>query len=277
MSETVQNAVSPPLPEGAYPGPELGPTREFEPFPPEAIERVKHAGMTPVMITGDNERTALAVATQVGVDIVLAEVLPGEKAAQIRQLQDGGTRVMMIGDGINDAPALTQADIGVAIGASTDIAIESADIVIMNDRLGSVMDAYQIGASSYRKTKQNLALAISFNGIGVAAAVTGLVSPVWAMIAMISSVTAVLANSFAGSFNGQLLRGRAPSRSYQSLGANGHHGGSGEPDASRDLEVDLAVETRLLDTLLDGRTVRSWSMLALAITVATLAVGAWLT
>jgi len=164
----------------------------------ETIQRIKDAGIAPIMLSGDNQRTARSIAAEVGIDDVFAEVLPDEKAAEIRRLQQNETRVMMVGDGINDAPALTQADIGVAIGAGTDIAIDSADIVIMSDRLGSVMDAHEIGVSAYHKTKQNLALAFSFNGIGVLAAVTGLVSPVWAMIAMISSVSAVLANSFAG-------------------------------------------------------------------------------
>jgi len=169
----------------------------------ETVQRMHDAGITPVLLTGDNEGTAEAVAAEVSIDRVLADVLPDEKRKEIGRLQDEGHRVAMVGDGINDAPALTQADIGVAIGAGTDIAIESADIVLMGERLGGVMDAYEIGEESYRKTRQNLATAFSFNGIGVAAATTGLVHPVFAMIAMILSVSAVLANSFAG----QLLSG----------------------------------------------------------------------
>jgi heavy metal translocating P-type ATPase len=167
------------------------------------VQRMKEAGITPVMITGDNQRTANTVADEVGIDRVMADVLPDEKREEIGRLQEAGHRVAMVGDGINDAPALTQADIGIAIGAGTDIAIESADIVLMGDRLGGVMDAYEIGKESYRKTRQNLATAFAFNGIGVAAATTGLVHPVFAMLAMVLSVSAVLANSFAG----QLLSG----------------------------------------------------------------------
>ncbi|MFP5252307.1 MAG: heavy metal translocating P-type ATPase [Actinomycetes bacterium] len=171
---------------------------ETKPDAADTIRRMRDAGITAVMITGDNRRTAQAVADEVGIDQVLAEVLPDDKAAEVRRLQEQGQRVMMVGDGINDAPALTQADVGVAIGAGTDIAVESADIVIMSDRLGAVMDARDIGVRSYRKTKQNLGLAFAFNGIGVPAAATGFVHPIWAMVAMLASVTAVLANSFAG-------------------------------------------------------------------------------
>ena len=103
-----------------------------------------------------------------------------------------------MGDGVKGAPAGRQADVGVAIGAGTGSASGSADVILTGGRLGGVVDAYLIGGNSYRKTVQNLALAFSFNGIGVPAAATGLVDPVWAMIAMAASVTFVLANSFGG-------------------------------------------------------------------------------
>ena len=148
------------------------------------------------MITGDNWRTANAVAAQVGIDQVLAEVLPSDKANEVRKLQKSGYRVAMVGDGINDAPALMQADVGIAIGAGTDIAIEAADVVLIGDRLGGVVEAYHVGKSSFTKTVQNVSLAFAFNGIGVPAAVTGYVHPVWAMVGMAASITVVLLNSF---------------------------------------------------------------------------------
>lgn len=161
----------------------------------EAIEQLRSEGLEPVMLTGDNERTARAVAQQVGIAEYRAEVLPQDKAAVVRDLQRQG-RVAMVGDGINDAPALMQADVGIAIGAGTDIAIESADVVLMGERLGAVVDAYRIGKASYAKTVQNISLAFVFNGVGVPLAVSGLVHPIWAMIAMAASVTTVLTNSF---------------------------------------------------------------------------------
>jgi heavy metal translocating P-type ATPase len=165
----------------------------------DAIRQMKEAGLTPVMVTGDNEQTARSVAEKVGINEVHAQVLPQDKAARVRDLQRGGARIAMVGDGINDAPALMQADVGVAIGAGTDIAIESSDIILVGERLGGFVDAYYIAKRSYRKTVQNLALAFSFNGLGVPLATTGWVHPVWAMIVMAASVTTVLLNSFAGS------------------------------------------------------------------------------
>jgi len=164
----------------------------------EAIARLRAAGIEPVMITGDNERTAQAVAAQVGIREVLAQVLPHEKAERVRALQRQGKRVAMVGDGINDAPALMQADVGLAIGAGTDIAIESADVVLVGERLTAAVDAYHIARRTYRKTVQNLSLAFSFNGVGVPLATTGLIAPAWAMAAMAASVTTVLLNSFWG-------------------------------------------------------------------------------
>ncbi len=174
----------------------------------DAIERLKQAGLDPVMITGDNELTARAVARRVGITEYRAEVLPQDKAAAVRDLQKENYRVAMVGDGINDAPALMQADVGIAIGAGTDIAIEAADVVLVGERLGAVVDAYHIGKASYRKTVQNLSLAFVFNGIGVPLAVTGWVHPVWAMIAMVASVSTVLTNSFAGKLLPKVRRGK---------------------------------------------------------------------
>jgi len=163
-----------------------------------AVQTLQSQGRSMVSLTGDNERTAGVIAKKVGIETVYAQVTPDQKAARIRQLQSEGNRVAMVGDGINDAPALTQADVGIAIGAGTDIAIESADIILMGERLRALPEAFTIGEHSYNKTRQNLLLAFLFNGIGVPLAVTGLLSPVWAMVAMVASVTTVLANSFGG-------------------------------------------------------------------------------
>jgi P-type Cu+ transporter len=174
----------------------------IKPDAPSSVAEMKARGLTPLLVTGDNERTARAVARQVGIDEVRAQVLPQDKAEIVRALQAEGGRVAMVGDGINDAPALMQADVGIAIGAGTDIAIESSDVIIMGDRVGAIIEAREIGAASYRKTVQNLWLAFIFNGIGVPLATTGWVHPSWAMLAMATSVTTVLANSFGGKLRG---------------------------------------------------------------------------
>ena len=173
----------------------------------EAIARLKQAGIEPTMLTGDNRQAATIVAREVGIENVIAEVSPEEKAAKIREIQATGVRVAMVGDGINDAPALTQADVGIAIGAGTDIAIESADVVLIHSRLEGVSDAIAIGRMSYRKTVQNLTLAFAFNGVGIPLAATGVVHPIWAMMAMVTSVSAVLANSFWGRVLGRVEGG----------------------------------------------------------------------
>ena len=176
------------------------------------VAALRDQGRAPVLLTGDNERTARAIAQELGIEEVEARAQPDEKADRIHALQDESRRVAMVGDGINDAPALTQADVGVAIGAGTDIAIESADVILIGERLGALVDAFEIGANSYRKTKQNLALAFSFNGIGVPLATTGWVDPVWAMVAMAASVSAVLLNSFGGRLLSQGEESEKPTR-----------------------------------------------------------------
>ncbi len=161
----------------------------------DTVRRLHTLGMSTSLVTGDNAQAARYFARAAGIATVYARVLPTEKAALVRELQEGGTRVAMIGDGINDAPALMQADVGVAFGSGADIAIESADVIILNQRLGAVLDGYEVSRYSYRKIVQNVVLAFSFNGIGIPLAATGLVHPIWGMVAMAASVTTIFINS----------------------------------------------------------------------------------
>jgi Cu+-exporting ATPase len=163
----------------------------------QAVAALRNAGLKPILVTGDNARAAQRVGREVGIDEVHAGVLPQEKAMIVRELQ-ANARVAMVGDGINDAPALMQADIGIAMGGGTDIAIESADIIILSNRLDALPVAREISRRSYGKMVQNVTLAFLFNGIGIPLAATGLIHPVWAMVAMAVSVTAIFFNSLWG-------------------------------------------------------------------------------
>jgi heavy metal translocating P-type ATPase len=163
----------------------------------EAVATLRKAGLPTVLLTGDNERAARRIAREVGIDEVHAGVLPDGKAEVVRRLQTR-SKVAMVGDGINDAPALMQADVGIAMGEGTDIAIESADIIILSNRLGALSLALEISRRSYAKMLQNATLAFLFNGIGIPLAATGLIYPVWAMVAMAVSVTAIFFNSLWG-------------------------------------------------------------------------------
>jgi len=133
----------------------------------EAVRALKALGIRPVMLTGDNQATAARIAQQVGVDEVIAEVLPGDKAARIAELQAQGRKVAMVGDGVNDAPALAQADVGIAIGAGTDVAIETADVVLMRSDPLDVAVAIDIGRGTVRKMRQNLGWAIGYNSLAL--------------------------------------------------------------------------------------------------------------
>jgi Cu2+-exporting ATPase len=146
-----------------------------------AVAALHDTGVRVVMLTGDNEATARRIADQLGIDEVIAEVLPGDKAAQVKALQQAGRRVAMVGDGVNDAPALAQADVGIAIGAGTDVAIETADIVLMRSDPLDVPVALRIGRGTLRKMRQNLGWAIGYNAIALPIA-AGVFEPAFGLV-----------------------------------------------------------------------------------------------
>jgi Cu+-exporting ATPase len=161
----------------------------------EAVESLKQLGLRPILLTGDNEITARAVAAEVGIDEVIAEVLPGEKAAVVQRLQAEGRVVAMAGDGVNDAPALAQADLGLAIGTGTDVAIEASDLTLVSGDLRAAADAIRLSRATLRTIKQNLGWAFAYNLAAIPLAMTGLLSPVIASLAMALSSVSVVANA----------------------------------------------------------------------------------
>ncbi|MGB4863346.1 MAG: HAD-IC family P-type ATPase, partial [Tepidiformaceae bacterium] len=171
----------------------------------EAIDQLHRMDVRVAMVTGDAQSVADAVARDLGIDEVFAEVLPGNKADKVVELQSRGLRVAMVGDGVNDAPALAQADVGIAIGAGTDVAIESAGVVLASDDPRSVVGVIRLSTASYRKMVQNLAWATGYNVVAIplAAGVFG-----WAGLLMPPAVGAVLMSisTIVVAVNAQLLR-----------------------------------------------------------------------
>ncbi|MCA1025011.1 heavy metal translocating P-type ATPase [Oceanobacillus kimchii] len=162
---------------------------------PEAIKQLKELGIEVVMLTGDNERTAQAIAKQVGIDQVIAQVLPEEKANKVKEIQAKGKKVAMVGDGVNDAPALVTADIGIAIGTGTEVAIEAADVTILGGELLLIPKAIKISHATIRNIRQNLFWAFGYNTAGIPVAAIGFLAPWIAGAAMALSSVSVVTNS----------------------------------------------------------------------------------
>ena len=198
-----------------------------KPTSAEAVASLMALGLRPVLLTGDNETTARAVAAEVGIDEVIAEVLPADKAEVVRRLQADGRVVAMVGDGVNDAPALAQADLGLAIGTGTDVAIEASDLTLVSGDLRAAADAIRLSRATLRTIKQNLGWAFGYNIAALPLAAAGLLNPVLAGLAMALSSVSVVVNAL------RLRRFRSAHGAAPSHGAERSSTGSPIMEASR--------------------------------------------
>jgi Cu2+-exporting ATPase len=163
-------------------------------------------GLRVAMITGDAEAVATSVARQIGIDEVAAQVLPADKAEAVKRFQDGGVRVAMVGDGVNDAPALAQADVGIAIGAGTDVAVEAAGIILVRDDPRDVAAAIELSRASYSKMIQNLVWATGYNAVAIPVA-AGVLAPIGFILPMSVGALVMSISTVVVALNAQLLRG----------------------------------------------------------------------
>ena len=220
-----------------------------KPTSAEAVASLKALGLRPVLLTGDNAATAHAVAAEVGIDEVIAEVLPADKAAVVRRLQDEGRVVAMAGDGVNDAPALAQADLGLAIGTGTDVAIEASDLTLVSGDLRAAGDAIRLSRATLRTIKQNLAWAFGYNIAALPLAAAGLLNPLLAGLAMAFSSVSVVANALRlrrfRSQHGGSAPATAPAR-------DGRRAGGGRVTAVIKLHDDGPLRVKGPVTVLDA-------------------------
>ena len=161
----------------------------------EAVWALKKRGLEVWMLTGDNRRTAESIGRECGIEHIMAQVLPSDKASAVESLREQGKKVVMVGDGINDAPALAAADVSIAMGGGTDVAIDSADIVLLSDNMAAVKTAFDLSAATMRKIRQNLGWALLYNAAFVPMAACGIINPSMAAAAMSLSSNCVLLNS----------------------------------------------------------------------------------